>query len=139
MRREGISLDAAATAEGTTPETTRKYLRQALRQDESGRWHATKTDDYIRYLLLFNRNGLTPVRTRSSEEAKLASAYVQSVGRWLKTEKPYELAFFHGKKLGVTSEGKPSELVTASSALRALRDAGLLQLDLLYASLKDVA
>jgi hypothetical protein len=139
MRRENISLREASAVEETTPDTVLKYLPAALRRSKSGRWIPTKTDNYVRYLLLPGPKGVVQVRVRGSEEAKLASAYLQSLGRWIKSEKPWELSTFHGKKLGIGPDGKPFELVTAARALRPMRDAGLLQLDLLYASLKDVA
>jgi hypothetical protein len=71
------------------------------------------------------------VRARGYKEAQFASAYLASLTRWGRSEKPYELAPFHGKKIG------DFELITAPRTLRALRDAGLLQLDSLYAALKD--
>ena|SRR2546425_7435724 len=132
-RRENESLREAASIEETTSETVLKYLPAALRQSKSGRWTATKTDKYVRYIMLPGPRGPVRVRARGSEEAKLASAYLQSLGRWVKTEKPWELSSFHGKKIG------DFELITAGRTLRPMRDAGLLQLDLLYASLKDVA
>ena len=73
------------------------------------------------------------VRARGSKEAQFASTYLSSLARWARTEKAYELAPFHGKKIG------DFELLTAPRVLRPLRDSGLLQLDSLYAALKDVA
>jgi hypothetical protein len=133
MRRENISLREASSSEETTPETVRKYLPAALRQSKSGRWHATETDQFLRYLTLPGPRGPVVVPAHGSDEAKLASNYLASLARWARTEKAYELAPFHGKKIG------GYELITASRALRPLRDAGLLQLDTLYATLKDVS
>jgi hypothetical protein len=79
--------------------------------------------------LLKDRDAI--VRARGSKEAQFASAYLASLSRWARTEKPYELASFHGKKVG------GFELITASRTLKALADAGLLQTDSLYAALKD--
>ena len=133
MRRGGLSLDAAAREEGTTPATLKKYLPAALRRSKSGRWVATKADRYIRLLSLPGAHGPVTVRARGSEEAQFASAYLASLTRWAQTEKAYELASFHGKTIG------DFELITSARTLRPLRDAGLLQLDSLYAALKDVA
>src|SRR5216683_3026025 len=44
MRRDHLSLSAAADEAGTTPTTTRKYRRAALRRSKTGRWVATKSD-----------------------------------------------------------------------------------------------
>jgi hypothetical protein len=76
-------------------------------------------------------HGPVIVRARGSKEAEFASAYLASISRWTRTEKAYELAPFHGKKVG------NFELITASRTLKALGDAGLLQIDSLYAALKD--
>jgi hypothetical protein len=121
---------AASREEGTTPSTVKKYLPQALRKTKSGRWIATKSDGYLRLLSLPGPHGPVIVRARGSKDAQFASAYLASLSRWARTEKPYELAPFHGKRIG------NFELVTASRTLKALGDAGLLQIDSLYAALK---
>lgn len=131
MRRDGLSIGAASREEGTTPATIRKYLPAALRRSKSGRWVATKSDRYVRLVSLPGAHGPVTVPARGSKEAQLASAYLASLSRWARTEKAYELAPFHGKKIG------QFELVTASRTLKALADAGLLQIDSLYAALKD--
>jgi hypothetical protein len=133
MRHDGLSLDAASRDAGTTPATVHNYLPAALRRSKTGRWVATKSDRYVRLLSLPGAHGPVTVRARGSEEARFASAYLSSLARWARTEKVYELAPFHGKKIG------NFELLTAARVLRPLRDAGLLQLDSLYAALKDVA
>jgi hypothetical protein len=130
MRHDGLSLRDAAREENTTAATVRKLLPAALRRSKSGRWVATKSDRYVRLLSLPGPRGSVMVRVRSSKEAQFASVYLASVSRWQRTEKAYELAPFHGKKIGGFT------LVTASRTLRALRDTGLLQLDSLYASVK---
>jgi hypothetical protein len=131
MRHDGVSLVQAAREEGSTPATVKKYLPATLRRSKTGRWVVTKTDRYVRILSLPGPHGPVTVRARGSEEARFASAYLASLTRWQRTEKSYELAPFHGKKIG------GFELITAPRTLRALRDAGLLQLDSLYAALKD--
>jgi len=131
MRHDDLSLDAAAHEEGTTIATIKKYLPATLRKTRTGRWVVTESDNYVRVVSLPGPHGPITVRARGSKEAQFASAYLASVKRWRKTRKPYELASFHGKKVG------GFQLVTASRTLHALDDAGLLQLDTLYAALKD--
>jgi len=133
MRHDGLLLDKASRESGTTSATVRKYVPAALRRSKTGRWVPTKSDRYIRLLSLPGANGPVIVRARGSKEAQFASVYLASLNRWRRTEKPYELAPFHGKKVG------GFELITASRTLRALDDAGLLQLDSLYASVKETA
>lgn len=131
MRHDGLSLRDAAREESTTPATVKKFLPSALRRSKSGQWMATKSDRYVRLLSLPGPHGPVMVQARGSKEAQLASVYLASLYRWKRTEKGYELASFHGKKIGGFT------LLTASRTLRALRDAGLLaQLDSLYASVK---
>jgi hypothetical protein len=133
MRHDDLSLDAASREAGTTPATVRHYLPAALRRSKTGRWVTTKSDRYVRLLSLPGAHGPITVRARGSKEAQFASAYLSSLARWARTEKAYELAPFHGKKIG------DFELLTNARVLRPLQDAGLLQLDSLYAALKDVA
>ena len=131
MRRDGLSPRDAAREEGTTLATIRKYIPATLRRSKVGHWTVTKSDRYLRILSLPGPHGPVTVSARGSEEARFASAYLASLARWARREKAYELAPFHGKKMG------GFELITAPRTLRALRDAGLLQLDSLYAALKD--
>jgi hypothetical protein len=131
MRHDGLSIEAASREEGTTPATVRKYLPAALRRSKAGRWVATKSDGYNRPIRLPDVHGPAFVQARGFKEAQFASAYLASLNRWARTGKAYELAPFHGKKIG------NFELITASRTLKALGDAGLLQIDSLYASLKD--
>jgi hypothetical protein len=131
MRRDGKLLGPASREAGTTPATVRKHLPAALRKSRTGHWVATKSDRYVRFVTLPGPHGPVTVRARGSEEARFASAYLASIARWARKEKAYELAPFHGKKVGDFA------LVTEPRVLRALRDAGLLQLDSLYAALKD--
>jgi hypothetical protein len=131
MRHDRLSLRDAAREENTTAATVRKLLPAALRRSKSGQWVATKSDHYVRFLSLPGAHGPVMVRARGSKQAQFGSAYLASLSRWQRTEKAYELAPFHGKKVG------DFKLITASRTLRALRDAGLLQLDSLYASVKE--
>jgi hypothetical protein len=131
MRHDHLSIEAASRDEGTTPATIKKYLPSALRRSKSGHWIATKSDRYVRLLSLPGAHGPAIVRAHGSKEAQFASAYLASLSRWTRTGKPYELASFHGKKVG------GFELITASRTLEALAEAGLLQIDSLYAALKD--
>jgi hypothetical protein len=131
MRHDGLSIEAASREEGTTPATVRKYLPAALRRSKAGRWVVTTSDGYNRPIRLPDVHGPAFVQARGFKEAQFASAYLASLNRWARTGKAYELAPFHGKKIG------NFELITASRTLKALGDAGLLQIDSLYASLKD--
>jgi hypothetical protein len=127
MRRDDVSLNLAARQEGLTPATVLKLLPNALRQDKKGRWVATASDSYYRFLSLPGPQGPVTVRAKGSEEAQLASEYLQAI----KSGKRSQIALFEGKSVGGL------KLVTSPRTLAALRDAGFLQLDSLYASLKE--
>ena len=131
MRHDNLSLDAASHEEGTTPATVKKYLPAALRRSKSGRWAATKPDRYLRPVKLPGVQGPVFRLARGSEESELASHYLSSLQRWSRRRKTYELTPFKGKTVG------GYELITDERTLRALQDAGLLQLDSLYASLRE--
>jgi hypothetical protein len=131
MRRDGLSLLAASREEGTTASTVKKYFPAALRRSKTGKWRATKNDRYIRTLSLPGAHGPVTVFAQTYSEAQLGSAYLASLNRWARTEKAYELASFQGVTIG------GFELITAARVLRPLRDAGLLQLDSLYAAAKE--
>ncbi len=131
MRHDNVSPEVASRQAGTTLATVKKYLPATLRKTRTGRWVVTKSDRYVRFLSLPGPHGPVTVLAHGSEEARFASAYLASLTRWKRNEKAYELASFHGKTIG------GFELITAPRTLRALRDAGLLQLDSLYAAMKD--
>jgi|SRR5215470_14697123 len=120
MRHDRLSPTAAAREAGTTLSTIRKHLPATLRKLRTGRWAVTKSDRYIRFLSLPGLHGPVRVPAHGSKEATFASAYLSSIARWARTGKAYELAPFHGKKIG------GFELITAPRTLRALGDAGLL-------------
>jgi hypothetical protein len=127
----GMSLDAACREEGTTPATVKKYVPRAIRRSRKGKWIVRKKDPYLRALRLPGLHGPVTVLARGYSEAKLGSTYLAAVDRWADRESAFELVPFEGKSIG------GHELLTSDRALRALRDAGLLQLDSLYASLKE--
>jgi hypothetical protein len=131
VRHDRLSPSAAASEEGTTFATMRKYFPGVFRRSKTGKWIVTRSDLHVRFLSLPGPHGPVTVPARGSQEARFASAYLASLARWRHNEKAYELAPFHRKKIG------DFELITAPRTLRALRDAGLLQLDSLYAALKD--
>ena len=129
MRRDGVSIQVLGR--GYNTRNGEKIHTRQFAPFQVGRWVATKSDRYLRFGFIAWTARSGRVRARGSKEAQFASAYVASLSRWARTEKPYELAPFHGKKVGTF------ELVTASRTLKALADAGLLQIDSLYAALKD--
>ncbi len=126
-----LSLVNAAREVKTSPATVRKYLPAALHKSRTGKWIATKSDRYTRSISLPGLHGDVVVKARGWKEAQLASEYLTALKRWSLLPKYFNLAAFHGKKIG------GHELITAPRTLRALDEAGLLQLDSLYVAVKD--
>ena len=126
-----LSLVNAARDVKTSPATVRKYLPAALHKSRTGKWIATKSDRYTRSISLPGLHGDVVVKARGWKEAQLASEYLTALKRWSLLPKYFNLAEFHGKKIG------GYELITAPRTLRALDEAGLLQLDSLYVAVKD--
>lgn len=132
MRRgASVPLGAAARDAGTTPATVRKYLPAALRKSGTSKWIVTKSDRYTRAITLPGPHGPVTVKARGSKEAQLASEYLTALKRWSLLPSHFTLAEFHGKKIG------GYELVTAPRTLRPLLESDQLQLDSLYAALKE--
>jgi len=132
-RRDGKSLSVAAREAETTPANVLKYARAAWRL-KGRRWVVTENDNYIRHVQIPGEHGPIVIRVRGYKEAQFVSAYISSLQRWLRTGKVYELAPFHGKRVGL----EQVELITASRTLHRMADHGLLRLEALYASLRDV-
>src|SRR5271168_2354387 len=81
MRREKVSLRAAARAEETEPKTVRRYVASALRQDKSGRYRATLYDRIPRTL-----HFLTEVLTiRDSRTASKIAQHSNAVRKYVRT------------------------------------------------------
>ena len=133
-RGEGKSLSVAAREAETTPDTILKYT-PASWQKKGRKWVVTGDDRYIRYLQIPGEHGPVIIRVKGYKEAQVVSAYISSLKRWLRTGKVYELAPFHGKRVGL----EQVELITASRTLQRMADHGLLRLETLYASLRGVA
>jgi len=131
MRREGVSLTVAAKAEGTTPNTVRRYAGTALRQKcPGGHCQVTRFDRIARPLNFLTPKGRVPVTIRDSRIATMMSEHLKAVKKYRNTGDTAALAPFRGKALRVSNA--LHEFVTDPKALDRLGHAGLLEIEGLY-------
>jgi hypothetical protein len=84
MRREGLSLSAAARKASTTPTTVRRYAGSALEQ--SGRTvRAKPTDRLRRKMRVLTPTGPASVTVTSSARASLVGRHWDAIGVYLNT------------------------------------------------------
>ena len=130
MRREKLSLTAAAKAERTRPRTVKRYIRSALRQKSAGERYRPTTHDRIpRTLQIVTRRGTLPVTVRNSRTASLIGQYMNAVRMYVNGDSS-ALARFRGKSF--QAGGKTYRFVTDPSKLDRLADAGDLAIEGLY-------
>lgn len=138
MRREHLSLTAAARLEHAKPATVLRYVGSAIRQDRSGgRYRATKADSFKRELRIPTALGPTKVPIYGSKAASTVAKYANAVNRYLRTGDTSRLDEFKNKPLRTGK--RELELVTDAATLTALAQAGALHLDQLYASFAGTA
>jgi hypothetical protein len=121
MRREGLSADSAAEAEGTTVTNILRRVRPALRK-QGKNYFAKPSDRLVRPpMSIIDRKGLRPVVVRSSKAASMIGRYFNAVDDALKG-KPAALREFRGKKVPYNK----LKFLTNLKTLKRLQDAGLL-------------
>ncbi len=130
MRREKLSLTAAAKAEHTRPRTVQRYVGSALRQKRAGERYRPTTHDRIpRALQIVTPRGTRPVTVRNSRTASLIGQYMNAVRMYVNGDSS-ALARFRGKSF--QAGGKTYRFVTNPANLDRLADAGDLAIEGLY-------
>ena len=99
MRREDLSLTAAARKAKTTPATVRRYAGDSLTL-RNQRWEAVLADRKIRSMYVNTGGHVVPVKVRGSRKASELSAYHNAVGYYLATGEADRLQPFLGKSVG---------------------------------------
>lgn len=125
MRREKVSLRAAAKAEETDPETVKKFTGSALRRDKSGRYRATPYDRIPRTLNFITANGPVAITVRDSRTASKIAEHTNAVRKYLRP--PSDLSkvnTFKGKSF--QAAGEVHHFVTEPNLLDILADTGSL-------------
>lgn len=84
MRRDGISLQAAARRVGTTPGSVRRYAFGSL-EKQGNRYRVTAADRSYQRMAVLSTEGLRDVDTRGSRVRSLVSAHWNAVRRFAAT------------------------------------------------------
>lgn len=138
MRRDKISLRAAAKTEQTNARTVRRYVGSALRQSGSrGRYHATAFDRISRTLNFLTPNGTVPVIVRDSRTASLIGEYMNAVKNYTTGRDQSGLKNFENKSF--RASGVIYRFVTDPAILDRLADAGVLAIEGLYRTANGVS
>lgn len=131
MRRDNLSLRAAAKTEGTDPATVRRYAGSALKQARRGaRFRVTAYDRIARTLNLLTPQGTRAVTVRDSRTASRIAEYMNAIRTYVNTGDPSVLARFRGKSF--RAGGVIHSFVTDPRTLDKLADAGVLAIEGLY-------
>jgi len=131
MRTEGLSLQAAAKASGTTVNAIKRHAGSALEKSSpNGRYRAKQTDRLARTLQFPTETGSIGLDIRDSRSASRIAAYWNAVKRYLETGDASGLRRFRGKTVRVNKRGYP--FITDPQVLDRLADAGELGFDDLY-------
>lgn len=131
MRREPVSLSAAAREAGTQPETVRALVGQALLRTRRGRWEARPNDRLERRMLFYDTKGTKFVTIRSSAAASRIGEYHNAMKEFLETGNRSKLKRFRGKYI-VDAKGKRHRFVTSPSVIRQLARAGEFRFESIY-------
>lgn len=99
MRRQGVSLTAAARIVGTTPATVRRYASGALVKG-GRRYKATRSDRSYQRMSALSTDGLRDIDVRGSGARSLVGGHWSAIGRFAATGDVTVLAKFTSKRVG---------------------------------------
>lgn len=132
MRREHLSLSAAAKAEGTNIRTVRRYAATALdRAGRRGIFRAKASDRMARRLNFLTAQGQIDIVVRSSRTASAIGEYLNAVRKYLNRGDTTALARHKNKRFR-TADGVTHEFITDPTTLNQLGNAGVLAIEGLY-------
>lgn len=132
MRREGLSLTAAAEKESTTARTVIKYVGTAFHKKFSGRYQAKPFDRFARRLRFLSPEGQIPITVRSSRTASRIGEYWAAVHHYLRTGNTSRLSEFKGKSVRVRKNEFP--FITEPKLLNQIASAGEVTFEDIYAT-----
>ena len=131
MRRENLSLEAAANAVGTDPRTVLRYVGSALRHEgPGGDYQAIPHDRIPRTLHFITAAGPTEVTVHDSRTASRIAEHMNAVRTYLRTGDSSALKSFRGESF--EAGGLNHQFVTDPDTLDKLADAGVLAMEGLY-------
>ena len=136
MRRERLSLTAAAKAEGTNPRTIARYVGSALtRGGKRGKFRATASDRLHRDLNFTTVQGDKPITVYGSRVASRIAEYNNAIRRYL-NERGDTSALGHLRGESFRAGGETHYFITDPAQLSLLANAGALRIESLYRSIK---
>lgn len=130
MRREKLSLTAAAEFVGIDPRTVLRYVGSALKQGPDGEYRATPHDSIPRTLHFISSGGTVPITVADSRTASRIAEYMNSVRSFTHRGDSSALEAFRGESF--EADGVIYEFVTDLATLSRLADAGELAIERLY-------
>lgn len=130
MRRDRVSLRAAARLSETTPNAVLRYARPALRKAH-GRYVPTPGDRLYRPMRFLTARGQITLEVTSSRTASRVARYFEAVDHYLKTGDTTALRPFRRKHIRVGKVAYP--FVTDPHVLDRLAGAGEVSFEDLYA------
>ena len=131
MRRERLTLSAAAKTEGIDPRTVLRYVGSALyRRGRDQDYRATGYDRNPRTLHFITTQGIVPVTVHDSRTASVIAAYMNAVRTFIYRGDSSAVEGFKGESF--QASGVTYEFVTDTDTLARLADAGVLAMEGLY-------
>lgn len=130
MRSDGLSLQSAAKASGTTVNAVKRHVGSALERADSGRIRAKTSDRLVRSLNFPTETGMIGLDVKDSRSAKRIASYWNAVKRYTETGDTSGLRNFRGKSVRVNK--RAYAFITDTGTLDRLADAGELAFDDLY-------
>jgi hypothetical protein len=132
MRRDSLSLSAAARAQRVDPRTVVRLAGRALRKDPHGRYLVAAHDRVPRLVRLPTPDGLIEIDLADSRDAQIAAQYWIAVHAYVSTGDTDALVSFEGVSVH-DAEGNPVTLMTDRGTLDHLAHAGVLSFESIYA------
>lgn len=131
MRNRGWSLTHAATEAQTRAETVRRYVGQALRRLETGRYRAKSGDHMVALMRFQTRDGLIDLPIRGSRKRSAVAIHANAMKTFANTGRTDALRQFRGKSIRVA--GKTYPFLTDLGLLRRVLDAQEVAYEEIYA------
>ncbi len=132
MRKERLSLRAAAREVGITPKTVLRKAGSVIRRGSNGRYTAKPGDQFLRVMKVATPDGLTQIGVRGSRQASVLGQHAAAVERYLSSGDFAPLAKFANR--GVRDDkGNLVPFLTDRALLKKLASAGELSYESIYA------
>lgn len=134
MRRENLSLTAAAGSVGIDPRTVLRYVGSALRQGPDGEYRAVPHDSIPRTLHFITPSGTVPITVADSRTASRIAEHMNAVRSFTHRGDSSALEGFRGESF--EASGVTYEFITDLATLSRLADAGELAIEGLYRAVR---